>query len=483
MSGPSRPPAARPGARRRPRPPYRPARTYRRGGHRTRRPVDWRLFAFFAFLLCLAVYAYGQFRVGQDVAVGFVLVPILLALCLPLFARLGRQEATFDLTNLLLTALALHFASAYFRLVSGADSRVYYEVGRELAGEFRSFNFAPDVGREFLGTGFLRYLSGLVQVVTFENRFATFLAFTLFAFFGLVLIYRAFLIAFPEGDRYRYAKLVFLWPSLVFWPSSLGKEAWMMLALGVTALGAARLFTRQPRGVLYLTLGLGGCLLCRPHVAALLVAAIFVAFVLRGAGGDPLRTAGKIVGVLGLFVATGFVASQNTEYFELENLGSDSIDQVAQGTIEQTQTGGSMYTPAKVDTPLDYPWAAVTVLVRPFPFEVNADESLINAAEGLFLVALVLTSLGRYRQLPGLIRRNPYLLFAATYLLTFVWAFSAISNFGILARQRTQVLPFLFIFLALPAVERLKGRRRRAIDAAESAESTGSADTVDPAAP
>jgi hypothetical protein len=414
-----------------------------------------------ASVLCLVVYTYGHFRVGYDLGVGFLLAPVLLALSLPIFQRLARDEETFDLRNLLVTSLALHLAAAYFRLAGGADSLVYHQVGRQLAAEFRSFNFAPDVGREFLGTGFVRYLSGLVQVFTFSNRFATFLVFTVVAFDGLVLAYRAFVIALPDGDRYRYAKLLFLWPSLLFWPSSLGKEAWMMLALGLTALGAARLFAHKPRGILYLALGLTGALLVRPHVAALLVCAVFVGFALRSAGGDPLRTAGKIVGVIVLVVVTGFVATQNAEYFQLEDLGADSIDQVTEGTIEQTSEGGSAYTPARIHTPLDYPWATITVLVRPFPFEIDTDESLVTAGEGLLLLALALASARRFKQLPGLLRHNPYVIVSAVYVLTFVWAFSAISNFGILARQRTQVLPFLFVFLALPAVvERRRGRTR-----------------------
>ena len=39
--------------------------------------------------------------------------------------------------------------------------------------------------------------------------------------------------------------------------------------------------------------------------------------------------------------------------------------------------------------------------------------------------------------------------YAVVYLLIFFFAFGTISNFGILARQRTQALPFVFVLLAL----------------------------------
>ncbi|HUG84242.1 MAG TPA: hypothetical protein VMM13_06735, partial [Euzebya sp.] len=50
-------------------------------------------------------------------------------------------------------------------------------------------------------------------------------------------------------------------------------------------------------------------------------------------------------------------------------------------------------------------------------------------------------------QLPGRISRQPMLLAAVVFVLAFVVAFSIIGNFGILARQRVQVLPWLLMLL------------------------------------
>ena len=62
---------------------------------------------------------------------------------------------------------------------------------------------------------------------------AAFLVFSWLAFWGLFLFYRAFTIAVPEGRRRSYAHLVFFLPALLFWPSSIGKESWMIFALGI----------------------------------------------------------------------------------------------------------------------------------------------------------------------------------------------------------------------------------------------------------
>ena len=63
-------------------------------------------------------------------------------------------------------------------------------------------------------------------------------------------LYRAFTIAIPDGNRRSYARLLFFLPSMLYWPSSIGKEAWMLFTLGLAAFGTARLLTgRTWRGL------------------------------------------------------------------------------------------------------------------------------------------------------------------------------------------------------------------------------------------
>ena len=61
-------------------------------------------------------------------------------------------------------------------------------------------------------------------------------------------------------------------------------------------------------------------------------------------------------------------------------------------------------------------------------------------------------ALARWKRVPRLVLREPLIAFAVVYLFTFVYAFASIENFGILARQRAQVLPALFVILAIRAV-------------------------------
>ena len=103
--------------------------------------------------------------------------------------------------------------------------------------------------------------------------------------------------------------------------------------------------------------------------------------------------------------------------------------------------------------PLKYPLAAVTVLFRPFPFEAGNVVAALSALEGIFLIYLMVKEWARLRSLGRMMRRSPYVAYCVGVVLMFIYAFSALSNFGILARQRVQVLPFFLVLLCLPRWE------------------------------
>ena len=54
----------------------------------------------------------------------------------------------------------------------------------------------------------------------------------------------------PEGRARTYGWLVFFFPSLLYWPSSIGKEAWICFGLGLASYGVALILRHQPDLVL-----------------------------------------------------------------------------------------------------------------------------------------------------------------------------------------------------------------------------------------
>jgi hypothetical protein len=414
----------------------------------------------YAFYLMWAM-AYTDYNTWGALLVA----PVLIAISAPLITRAAAREHDPRLARLIIFALVLKLAASLvryavaFSLYDGnADAGVYHEWGERIAIELKHGHTAIDLGRKFIGTGFTRLLTGMIYVVIGPTRIGGFLVFSWFGFWGLYLFYRAFTIALPEGDSYRYAKLVLLLPSLLFWPSSTGKEAWMTLTIGIAAYGAARIYARRRAGYLLLGLGLLGTGLSRPHISAIVIAAVVFGYLVRPSPDKtnvmtPVYKAGGLIIMAGLLF---LVIAQAERFLGVDTFNQESVGQVLEGTHELTDEGGSTFQNTGVHSPLDLPMAAVTVLFRPFPTEAHNGQALAASVEGVFLLLLMAKSWRRLLTLPRLMRRRPYLTFAVVYVNLFVFAFSNFNNFGIMTRQRVQVFPLMLVLFALPMPERLR---------------------------
>lgn len=429
----------------------------------------WRLVALLALLSCFAVYGWSWLVRDDPTGSAVLLIPILGAFTVPFLVRAARSETRFDLAGIAATGLALRFGFAYYRWEHGADAHVYQKVGATLAESFRALQFDVDTGAPVPGTGGLRYINGLVSVITGSGHFTNFLLFAWIAFWGCVLLYRAFALALPDADHRRYALFIFLWPSLMFWPSSVGKEAWMVFTLGVAMLGAARIFRRRPGGYVFLTLGLLAGSFVRPHVALLALLAVAIGlFVARRVsvprGQISVGLIAKIFGLLLVVAIGGLLVSRTQELLDVNDTsGSSFVEQGLEQVGVQTAQGGSEFDPANPRSPAGYVEAAVTIVLRPFPFEADTSEQVVTSIESLVLLLLLVTSWRRLWGIVGRLRDHAYFTMAIAYVLMFVFAFGTVANFGILARQRVQLLPFVFALLAAPAVAagaRIRTRRR-----------------------
>lgn len=403
--------------------------------------------------LILMPFAVGR---PEELVGALVVAGSLAAITVPMVLRIGRSEADARIAELLELAIVAKLAGTlvryYFSFESvRADAQLYHLEGARLAEHYRDFDFAADIGRRFVGTGFIRSFTGVVYTFTGANRLAGTLVYSALGFWGALLLYRAFCTAVPGGDRRRYAILLFFLPSMLFWPSIIGKEAWMIFGLGLCAVGAAKILQHERGGAVLYFLGLLATAVVRPHLTLMVFVGTAAAWLLRRerrSSGAPARRA---IGFVAFLLVGGLLAGQIQTFFGVEDLSGESIEEVLESTSDQSAQGGSQFTPARVRTPLDFPVAAVTVLFRPFVHEATGLTSRIAAAESLVLLGLVVVSLPRLKTIFRSLLSAPYLAMATVFAMTFVFAFAAISNFGILARQRTQALPF---FLVLLAVER-----------------------------
>ncbi|MGH9005526.1 MAG: hypothetical protein ACRDYV_20565, partial [Acidimicrobiia bacterium] len=344
--------------------------------------------------------------------------------------------------------------------------------GRRLAAAFWSGTwdrvFAAEVPK-LGGTEVMRLITGVVYIFTGPTKLGGFLVFSCLGFWGLYGFYRGFRIGFPGGDHRRYAVLLFFLPSLLYWPSSIGKEAWMLFTLGIAAWGAALVLRYRGRGYVVLGLGLAGTAMVRPHITLLLFVALFIAYLMRRrswvASGSGLL--GRIAGIGLMVLVGGLVLTLAARFFNLQELDKEGVEQVLDRTEDQSSKGGSQFDVARPKSPGEFPEAVMTVLFRPFPWEAGNAQALVASVEGTILALLFVVSLPRLARLPRLLVTTPYLVFAVSYTLMFVFAFSSVGNFGIITRQRTQVFPMVLVLLALPAVSRARDglERRRTPDA------------------
>lgn len=416
-------------------------------------------------VLLVALLGWSVEHTAYDTWAGVMVGIVLVLVSVPVLAHLGRKEDDVRVARLLPWALGLKLVAALVRFAvafaiydGAADASTYHAAAELLQPLYRQGDFSGDLG-SFVGTGFTTALTTVVYVFTGPTKLGGFLVFSWLGFWGLYLFYRAFCLACPEGDRWRYARLVFLLPSLLFWPSSIGKEAWMTLTLGLSAYGAARILRRKQGGFVLLVLGMLGTAAVRPHVSLIFVVSLGAAYLLRRSpsGGSLLAPVAKLTGVVVLAGVLTFALGQTKELFGIKDtFDADAVTFVLEKARSQTSGAGSQFNaPESTNlSPSAFPVALVSVLFRPFPWEAENPLSLIASVEGLMLLALLVHA--RHR-LVGAVRsllRTPYVVLVFCYSLLFVYGFSSFANFGVLTRQRVQLLPFLLVLLALPAFRR-----------------------------
>jgi len=445
-------------------PPIFPRPSSRRGTTTGTR-MAWASWVGWAALMSvLFAYFFGAI-VGITSWMGVGVVVGLTIVSAPMLERIGRRTPGLELAGLFRLSLALKLLATLPRYLTRADSRDYYRVGRSLADSFRSMHFVIDPGRSVPGTGTIRYLTGLVEVVTFGDEFATFMVFSMLGFVATVLFVEAFRTAMPDVDLRRYALLVLFWPSLMYWPSSIGKDSVMLLGLSLIAAGVARLLQHRASGLLWAFPGLLATGLVRPHVALIAVTAAVCAMVLRsrsdGVSGFLLRLSVIISLILGGAVASNAVEST----LNIDGLNPTGLTAALDLANRRSTQGGSGFAAARIDNPFDFPLGFVTVLFRPFPHEAGSVAMLLTSIEALVLATFVVAAIPRIVSAMRHVRTDTYPIYATAFVVVFVYLFSAMGNFGILARQRTMVLPLVLVLVGLPTAKERVRRRRLEIGA------------------
>jgi hypothetical protein len=389
-----------------------------------------------------------------------LVVPPLILVMLPAFRRQANREEDPTVFKFLLIMLIIKFVGTVvrfyvaFEVYEKADATVYDGWGVFLSREFRQGSFVTYLPT-LTDTNFIRLLTGIIYTVIGPTQLGGFMVFSWFGFIGLYFFYRAFVLAVPEGNARRYGRLLFLMPTLVFWPSSIGKEGWALLGIGLASYGVARILTGTPlRGMLCTFVALWLVGIIRPHIAALVaIAAVLVALIRKPVRPSVLAPIGKVVILGAALVGASMFVGQAEEFLQYSGVPTDQGISQALGTLsERTSIGHSQFSASVATSPILAPVAAITVLFRPFLFEAHNAQAMATAVEASFLLGFTIL---RFRWIMAALRsmrRQPYVAFAMFHVILFIVGFSGVANFGLLARQRVQVYPLFLILLAIPPV-------------------------------
>lgn len=359
----------------------------------------------------------------------------------------GRRLADPRLGRLLVLGVLMRALGSEVRIAvleyaynGVGDARGYLGWGSRFRDLMLNLEWEPlfnPYNSSWWGTHFIRIVSGLLQIVLGANFHTLTLAFSFFGYAGLVLIAISFLRHFGRRQGYEYLFWLVLWPSLWYWPSSIGKDSLMLLAIGLTTYGYSAY--SRPK---WLPIVVGCCLaMCiRPHITIAFAAAMALGEWVGRRRTSNLR-------VLAVLVVAGIAAVLSLSLFGLGAADIEGIEEEFERYASRTRRGGSQI--EAVSGPLAIPMALVNVLLRPFPWEAHHMLALASGLEmwgiWLFLAA------NRAKIIPALSlwKRSRFLRFGlfVTLLISLLYGL-AFANMGIIVRQRVVILPFLFVILA-----------------------------------
>ena len=419
--------------------------------------------------LYVLALGWAMVSVSYDVWGAFVLLPLVVVVTLILLRRVFPDEFSRMYTIAALglaaklVAVIIRYWVAFQSYGGYSDSGEYDLKAKALVASIRS-GAAPLTSVIPAGTGteFTERLTASVYMVSGTSRLGGFFVFAMMAYWGAVFFLRAAMISVPGLSSRRYAVVVFFTPSILYWPASIGKEAWLFLCLGIASYGVAKVLVGrwEPSTLLCLIAGLVGAGMVRPHFSAMWLAALVVAL-MTGLFTRRSTTAerGRFVTVvlLGLFVGVLLaVGSASLRFIAQESAGdtaapvSDQVTTLFASTAERTVEGGSGFAVVAINGPSDWPYAIARTLTRPLLNEASTIAELIPAIEMTAIFVLAVVSWRRLFNVFHVMRRSPYLVFAGVTLLAFGLAFASVGNLGILTRQRSLIMPMFLLPFAIP---------------------------------
>ena len=416
------------------------------------------------------VYLKPGFAPGALAACAVTSLPTILVL-----AR-ERDDKTFlmrlftlgVITRIIIATLIF---TAGFEEFFGGDANTYDLYGQSLAQAWHGDEYHATRYANFAASGAsawgMLYIVAFVYEIIGTNRFAIQL---INASVGAATAITVYYSAKALFNNLRVARLagilVAFFPSLVLWSSQALKDALIIQALALAILATLRLMEKVTVGqVVVLTLSLLSLLTLRFYVFYMMVAAVVGSFII---GMKSLSAQGfmqRFIAVAGIgliftwFGVIQYGTAQLNKYANLQTIQSSRMDQAGAGSgfakdVDVGTTEGALSA---------IPLGLVYLLFAPFPWQFQTLRQSITLPEMMiWWLSFPLLVLGWWYSLKHRLRHvSPIVLF--TTMLTLAYSLFQ-GNVGTAYRQRSQMLVFYFIFVAVGAIilkERAEDKRRQ----------------------
>lgn len=387
---------------------------------------------------------------------------------------------------------ACAIVAVYLYYYGGGDLVHYFRMGRFLASYVEYDLVAhfpqlvelllqgePDLPTAIVGDGTstssMVAVGGLICLATTSIWAGSILVSSLAAF-GQALLWLGLRDLIAQSFRKQALLSCMLVPSVVFWSSSLLKEAFALVGIGVLVFGASRVRAGAFRlGLSSVLLGAFVVGLFKPYILFPLAVAAGVYFYWDRAastGGVRIRPLTFVSGGL----ATAALVLALGALFPRYAIDSVTASIENQQAASLTSEGGSDYRVAAPEqgpqglTGLvaQAPVTIFTALLRPVIFESRSVMMLINSFETtviLYFLVMAFVRTGRL-ELMRWVWRSPDIIACVTFVLLFSLAVGlATTNLGTLSRYRLPMMPFYFYVVfaanALPHIARQKRNAAR----------------------
>ena len=355
----------------------------------------------------------------------------------------------------------------------GGDANTYHLFGESLMQSWHGDDYHGGRYSQFIASGAgawgMLYVVAAVYEVLGANMYAIQLINVSVGASTAIVVYKVTHILFNNSRVSKLAALlVAFFPSLILWSSQALKDALIIMALSLCILSTLKLMQKLSFGyLLVLGICLSGLLSLRFYIFYMMAAAVGGSFVIGLKSANPSNFIHRFVaiGLIGLvFTWFGVIRFATVQFQKYGNLQMVQMSRVDQARNAGSGFGKDVDVQTTEGALTVIPIGLVYLLFAPFPWQLASLRQSIALPEMIvWWAAFPLLVLGWWYAVKHRLRQvSPIILF--TTMLTLAYSVFQ-GNVGTAYRQRSQLLVFYFIFVAVGAVilkEKAEDRTREA---------------------